>query len=142
MATMIFANSIINKKPLKIFNYGKMSRSFTFIDDVILVLTKLIKNPSISDKFFDKNNPNLSTSWCPYRILNIRNDNSTELMEFIKTLEEELGIKAKKIFESMKKGDVMNTLSDNTILKEWIGIHPTTSMKNGVRIFLNWYKDY
>ena len=142
MAPMIFADAIINKKPLKIFNYGKMSRSFTFIDDVIIVLTKLIHKPSIPDKLFDTENPNLSSSWCPHRILNIGNDNSIELMEFIKTLEEELGIKALKIFESMKKGDVINTLSDNTILKEWIGIYPTTSIKNGVKIFLNWYKDY
>ena len=142
MAPMIFADSIINKKPLKIFNYGKMSRSFTFIDDVIIVLTKLIQKPSIPDKLFDTENPNLSSSWCPHRILNIGNDNSIELMQFIKTLEEELGIKALKIFESIKKGDVINTLSDNTILKEWIGIYPTTPIKKGVKIFLNWYKDY
>ena len=142
MAPMIFANSIINNKPLSIFNYGKMSRSFTFIDDAILILTKLINKPALPDKLFDPNKPKSSSSWCPYRILNIGSDSSIELMEFINALEQEFGLEAKKDFMPMQKGDVINTLADNKLINEWIGHSPKTFLRKGVKIFVDWYKDY
>ena len=142
MAPMIFADAIINNKPLNIFNYGKMSRSFTFIDDVVFILTKLINKPAIPDKFFDTNKPKSSSSWCPYRILNIGSDNAIELMEFIYALEKEFGLEAKKDFKPMQKGDVINTLADNTLINEWIGHYPKASLRKGVKIFVDWYKDY
>ena len=142
MAPMLFADAILNKKSLNIFNYGKMSRSFTFIDDVILILIKLIDKPSKPDKSFDTNNLNSSTSWCPYKIFNIGSDNSTKLMEFIFALESELGLEAKKEFKPMQKGDVSNTLADNKLINDWIGTYPKTSLKKGVKIFIDWYKDY
>ena len=142
MAPMIFANAILNDKPLSIFNYGKMSRSFTFIDDAILILTKLINKPALPDKLFDPNKPKSSSSWCPYRILNIGSDSSIELMEFINALEQEFGLEAKKDFMPMQKGDVINTLADNKLINEWIGHSPKTFLRKGVKIFVDWYKDY
>ncbi len=142
MAPMIFANSIINNEPLRIFNYGKMSRSFTFIDDVVFILTKLINKPAITDNSFDTNKPKSSSSWCPHRILNIGSDNSIELMEFINALEKEFGMEAKKDLKPMQKGVVIKTLADNKLLNEWIGHIPKTSLKKGVKIFADWYKDY
>ena len=142
MAPMIFAEAIINRKPLKIFNYGKSSRSFTFIDDVIEILVKLIKKPSLADKSFNTSKPNQSTSWCPHRILNIGNENSVGVLKFLQILEKELGIEAIKEFDSLQKGDVISTSSDNTILNNWIGTHKKTSIEKGVKLFIEWYKKY
>ena len=82
MAPMIFADAIYNKKILKIFNYGNMSRSFTYIDDVTNILMRLINKPAIRDESFNTKNPNSSSSWCPNRILNIGNDNAIGLLTF------------------------------------------------------------
>ena len=142
MAPMIFADAIINKKTLKIFNYGNMSRSFTFIDDVIEILIRLIQKPATPDKNFNSKKPNSATSWCSHRIFNIGNDNSVALLTFIKMLEKELGLEGIKDFESLQKGDVVNTLSDNTNIDEWIGAYPKTSLNKGIKKFINWYKDY
>ena len=142
MAPMIFAEAIINRKPLKIFNYGKSSRSFTFIDDVIEILVKLIKKPSLADKSFDTSKPNHSTSWCPHRILNVGNENSVGILKFLQILEKELGLEALKEFEPLQRGDVISTSSDNTIINDWIGIHKKTSLEKGVKLFIDWYKNY
>ena len=142
MAPMIFADAIINKKTLKIFNYGNMSRSFTFIDDVIEVLIRLIQKPAKPDLSFDSGKPNSASSWCSSRIFNIGNENAIDLLDFIELLEKEIGLKAVKDFDSMQKGDVVNTLSDNTVINEWIGTYPKTSLSKGIKIFLNWYKNY
>ncbi len=142
MAPMIFTEAIINRKPLKIFNYGKSSRSFTFIDDVIEILVKLISKPSFADKSFDTSKPNQSSSWCPHRILNIGNENSIGILEFLQKIEKELGLEAIKEFESIQKGDVIKTSSDNTIINELIGIQKKTPLEKGVKIFIDWYKNY
>ena len=142
MAPMIFADAIINEKPIKIFNNGFMSRSFTFIDDVIEILIKLINKPSTADKSFDTNKPNPSTSWCPHRILNIGSNSRIQLIDFINILEKEIGIKAKKEFNKMQPGDVVNTLSENKIITEWIGSYPRTSLHHGIKCFITWYKDF
>jgi len=142
MAPMIFTDAILNKKTLKIFNYGNMSRSFTYIDDVVEIVMRLIQKPAIPDASFNPKKPNLATSWCSNRIFNIGNDNSVDLLTFINTLEKELGLEALKDFESLQKGDVVNTLSDNTIINKWIGNYPKTSLKQGIKKFINWYKDY
>ena len=142
MAPMIFADAIFNKKILKIFNNGNMSRSFTFIDDVINILIKLIQKPATGDKSFNSKMPNSSSSWCPNRIFNIGNDNAIGLLDFISLLEKEIGLEAIKDFKSLQKGDVKNTLSDNTIINDWIGPYPKTSLKEGIKIFIDWYKNY
>ena len=142
MAPMIFANAIMNKNPLKIFNYGNMSRSFTFIDDVVEILIKLLDKPAIADKSFNTINPNSATSWVPYRIFNIGNEKSIKITKFINYIEKELGMKAIKEFKNMQKGDVVNTLSDNRILEEWIGTYPKTPLKIGTKKFIDWYLDF
>ena len=142
MAPMIFANAIMNKNPLKIFNYGNMSRSFTFIDDVIEILMKFLDKPAIPDKLFNTINPNSSTSWSAHRIFNIGDNKSIKITQFINFLERELGLKAIKEFKNMQKGDVVNTLSDNRILEEWIGTYPKTPLKIGTKKFIDWYLDF
>ena len=142
MAPMIFADAIIKKKLVRLFNYGDMSRSFTFIDDVIEIIIKLINKPSTTNKSFDSSNPESHSSWCPNRIFNIGNEKSIKLLDFITCLEEELGIEAKKEFCPMGKEDVINTSCSNENLKEWIGDYPKTSLSKGVKVFINWYKDF
>ena len=142
MAPMIFADAIINEKPVKVFNFGKMSRSFTYIDDVIEVIGKLIEKPASPDKGFNKYDPNPSTSWNSYRVFNIGNHKSINLIDFISTLEKELGKNAIKEFEEMQDGDVKDTLADNSKIINWIGNIKETSLTTGVKKFVNWYKSF
>ena len=142
MAPMIFANAIFSRKPIKVFNYGKMSRSFTFMDDVIDSIESLIKKPAIIDKNFEKLNPNPASSWSPHRIFNIGNDKSIKLEDFIFLLEKEIGQNAIKEYKNMQPGDVKETKADNTILKEWIGEWPKTSLDEGIKKFITWYRNF
>ena len=142
MAPMIFTNSIFKRKQIKIFNYGKMSRSFTYIDDVIEIICRLINKPAQSDKEFSNYEPNPSTSWCPHNILNIGNNNSVKLLDFISYLEKEIGIDAIKDYQSLQKGDVEDTLSDDNILKNYTGDIQYTSIQDGIKKLIIWYKSF
>ncbi len=142
MAPMIFANSIFSGKPIKVFNFGKMSRSFTYIDDVIDSIERLIQKPASIDKKFDKQNPRPDSSWCPHRIFNIGNNESIKLEEFIYLLEREIGKNAIKEYEEIKPGDVKETKADNSILQEWIGTYPKTPLNIGIQKFIEWYLEY
>ena len=142
MSPMIFANAILSRKPIKVFNYGKMSRSFTFIDDVIDSIECLIKKPARVDKNFEKLNPNPASSWCPHRIFNIGNNETIKLEDFISLLEKEIGINAIKEYKDMQPGDVKETKADNSILKEWIGEYPKTPLDQGIKKFITWYRNF
>ncbi len=142
MAPMLFTNCIIKNKPIKIFNYGKMSRSFTFIDDVIEVVFRLLKKPALPDKDFNKNKPNISSSWCPHKIVNIGNSNATKIEEFISELEKALGIKAIKEYQKMQPGDIKDTLADDKIIRNLVGDYAETNLQDGINKFVKWYRDY
>ncbi len=142
MAPMIFTKAILSNEPIKIFNNGDMSRSFTYIDDVIEMTCKLINKPATPDYKFNRNNPNPSTSWNCHRIFNLGNERSIKLLDFIKLLEDELEIESLKEFEEMQPGDVQNTSSNTSSLNEWIGLTEYTSLRNGVKYFIDWYKDF
>ena len=142
MAPMIFAKSILENKPIKIFNNGNMSRDFTYIDDVIEGLVRCCFKKAEVDKYFDKLNPLPSSSFAPYRIFNIGNNNTIKLMDFIETLENSLNLKAIKIFDSLQPGDVVNTEADTSKLADYIGFKPQTSLTTGVSRFVSWYRDY
>ena len=140
MAPMIFTKAILSGEPIRIFNNGNMSRSFTYIDDIIEITYKLINKPATPDHKFNRNTPNPSTSWNCHRIFNVGNKNSIKLLDFIKLLEEELGIKSLKRYEDMQLGDVQHTTSDDSSLMEWIGPTNYTSMKESIKKFIKWYK--
>ena len=142
MAPMIFTKAIFEKKPIEIFNNGNMMRDFTYIDDVINAIIKLIHKPAIIDEEFDKLNPNPSTSWAPYRIFNIGNQESIPLMNFIEILENEIGIKAIRNFKEFQKGDVQSTFASIKLLEKWTGFKPYTPISKGIRKFIDWYKTY
>ena len=142
MAPMKFTKLILSKQPLKVFNSGKMSRSFTYIDDAIELVFRLIKKNNIWNVNFDTNHPNPSTSWASHRILNIGSSVNIKLLDFISILEKELGIQALKELKPMQQGDVVNTSADCELINNLVGEINQTSIEKGVNEFVRWYKDY
>ena len=142
MAPILFADAITKGEPLKIFNYGKMSRDFTYIDDIVRAFELCILKPAKSNLKFNHSEPDPSSSSCPHLIFNLGNNKPVKLMRFIELLEENFGIKAKKEFVPIQKGDVEETYADNKKLDDWIKFKPNTSIEVGIRNFVNWYKSY
>ncbi len=142
MAPMIFANSILKKEPINIFNNGNMKRDFTYINDVVEIIRRLIKKPPNKYGKFNFENPNPSESWSPYLIFNVGNSEPINLLDFIKVLEEEIGEKAIKSLKPMLAGDVKQTFSDSKKIKDYIQFIPNTPLKRGIKEFVKWYKNY
>ena len=139
MALFIFTKAILEGKPINIFNNGKMRRDFTYIDDIVESIVKLIPHVPLSSDSFDDSDP--SRSFAPYRVFNIGNSNPVELMECIDILEKKLGRKAIRNYQPMQDGDVSETYSDNDLERE-IGFRPNTSIEVGIDRFVDWYLAY
>ena len=142
MALFLFTKSIIENKAIKVFNNGKMIRDFTFIDDIIESIKRLIKKPPTKNNISDIENLKPDNSWAPYKIFNIGNSNPVPLMKFILTLENELGIKATKEYLPIQPGDVASTEADTNSLEEWVNFKPNTTIEDGISKFVNWYKEF
>ena len=142
MAPMIFAKSIFESKPLKIFNYGLMKRDFTYIEDIVEAIYKCTFKPSTINQKFDPLNPDPSTSFAPHRIFNLGNNKSIKLLYFVELLEKNIGKEAIKDFQPMQPGDVEETYADNDKLEDWIDFKPSISIEEGVDKFVKWYKSY
>ena len=142
MALFQFTKSILEGVPIKVFNNGQMIRDFTYIDDITESLLRIIYKPAISDNLFDTDNPKPFSSWAPHRIYNIGNSSPTKLMDYINAIEKCIGVKAKKEFLPLQMGDVPSTSSDCSELESWIGFKPHTSVYDGVKKFVEWYKDF
>ena len=141
MALFLFTKAIINGDPINVFNNGHMIRDFTYIDDIVFSMLKIIKKPPKSNKLFDKKNPIPSFSWAPYRIFNIGNSSPIRLMNYIEAIEKSLNKKAIIDYLPMQPGDVEATFADTTELNSWIGFKPQTSINDGINSFVNWYKE-
>ena len=142
MAPMIFAKSILDQKPINVFNYGKMKRDFTYIDDIIEGVYRCCYKPAYIDEQFDFFNPNQSTSFAPFRIFNIGNSKPIELLRFIEILEDELGFKAVKNFLPIQPGDVEATSANIDLLENWVGFKPSYSIEKGLSKFAKWFLEY
>ena len=142
MAPMIFAKSILNQEPIKVFNFGKMRIDFTYIDDIVEGVYRCCYKPAVINEKFEDLNPDKSTSFAPYRIFNIGNSQPVELLRFIEILEDALGVKAIKNFQPMQPRDVEATAADTSLLEKWIGFKPSTSLETGINKFAKWYIDY
>ena len=142
MALFLFTKSILKKEPIKVFNHGKMIRDFTYIDDIVESIMRIMKKPARPYKSFDTSNPIADKSWAPHRIFNIGNSTPESLTEYINAIENALGIKAKKEFYPMQPGDVASTFSDCSNLESFINFKPNTSIKKGVNEFIKWYKNF
>ena len=142
MAPIIFAKAIVEKKPINIFNNGDMYRDFTYIDDVIETMFRLIDKPARKNSHYSDESLNPSDSWAPYRIFNVGNSRKISLMNFIEILENELGQKSRKIFIEMQKGDIKSTFADTECIEKWTDFKPNTNLEKGIKEFAKWFKLY
>ena len=142
MAYFSFTKNIIEGKPIKVFNYGKMERDFTYIDDIVEGICKLIPLIPIANEKWDESKDDLSSSFAPYKIYNIGNNKPVQLEKFISILEDKIGKKANKEYMEMQPGDVLRTYADVLDLERDIEFRPSTSIKEGLEKFVNWYKEY
>ena len=142
MAMYLFTKAIIDNEPIKVFNNGEMMRDFTYIDDIIDGVVRVINNPATPNTDWDGGEPDASTSLAPYRVYNIGNSKPVKLTDFIEAIEKKLNKKAEKIMMPMQPGDVHKTYADVTDLKANLGYNPSTSIETGVNNFIDWYIDY
>lgn len=142
MANYLFTEAIVNKKPIKVFNFGKMYRDFTYIDDIIDGVEKVINTPSESNPDWNSFNPMPNSSKSPFKIYNIGNSNPVKLLDFIVEIENKLGIKAKKEMMEIQPGDVEKTFADIKSLTKDFGYTPNTSIEYGIGKFVDWYIQY
>ncbi|WP_226391197.1 NAD-dependent epimerase [Penaeicola halotolerans] len=143
MAYFSFTRDILSGKPIKVFNFGKMKRDFTYIDDIVEGIYRLIPHiPAVNSTLWDANTPDPSASFAPYRVFNIGNNEPVELNRFIEVLEEHLGKKAKRELLPMQDGDVVATYADISPLQREVGFKPSTSIEKGLAEFVKWYRSY
>lgn len=142
MAMFIFAKAIFEGKPINVFNNGAMKRDFTYVDDVVSAIVKLIPKPAQPSPEWDGDTPDPSISHAPYKVYNIGNNSPVELMTMIECLESEIGKKAIKNFQPMQMGDVLSTYADVEDLARDTGFLPSTPIAEGIKKFVTWYKDY
>ncbi len=142
MALYLFTEAITEGREIQINNMGDMQRDFTYIDDIINSLTRIINEVPEGNSDWSGMHPDPSSSPAPYRIYNIGNNSPVKLMDFVEAIEKELGIKAKKEFRPMQAGDVQATWADVNSLIETINYKPGTAVSTGIKNFVSWYKEY
>jgi UDP-glucuronate 4-epimerase len=142
MALFLFTDAILNGRPIKIFNQGRMRRDFTYIDDIIEGVCRVMANFPEPNPDWHGDSPDPGTSYAPYRLYNIGNNQPVELMTYIAVLEKILGKEAKKEFLDMQPGDVPATYADVDDLIKDGGFKPQTSIEAGITRFVDWYKSY
>lgn len=142
MALFIFTKAILAGEPINVYNHGEMKRDFTYIDDLVECIVRLIPKPAKPDKSWSGLNPDPSTSFAPYKIYNVGNSSTVELSRYIEIIEEKLGKKAIKNFLPMQVGDVPDALADVEDLQREINFKPSTPIEVGVSNFIDWYIKY
>ena len=142
MALFLFTKAIMENRPIDVYNHGEMQRDFTYIDDIVESVARLVPKPPSGNGDWNGENPDPATSYAPYQLFNIGNNNPVKLMDFITELETKLGQTAEKNFMDIQPGDVPMTWADVTDLFEYINYQPQVSVKQGISEFVNWYKTY
>lgn len=142
MALFSFTESILRGKPIDVYNNGDMYRDFTYIDDVVDGVMKVISHPAMPNRSWDPNTPDPSSSVAPFRIYNIGNSSPVSLMDFIRELENQLGKKARINFLEMQPGDIEVTYADVTRLRNDTHYQPSINISEGIASFTAWYQDY
>ncbi|MGD9211014.1 MAG: NAD-dependent epimerase [Desulfobacteraceae bacterium] len=142
MALFLFTKSITEDKPIKIFNHGKMRRDFTYIDDIVEGIKRVMEKPPQPNPDWRGEKPDPGSSYTHYKIYNIGNNQPVELMAFVEAIEKALGKKAKKEFLDLQPGDVPATYANVDDLIKDVGFKPKTSIENGIGEFIDWYKKY
>lgn len=142
MALFMFTKSILAGKPIDVFNYGNHRRDFTYVDDIVEGIIRVLDQPAPPNPEWTGDASDPATSLAPYRIYNIGNNSPVELMRYIEVLEECLGKKAQKNLLPLQPGDVPDTYADVTALIDDTGYKPNTSVEDGVARFVEWYRNY
>lgn len=142
MAYYKFTKAIFEGQPIDVYNNGEMKRDFTYVDDIVNAIVKLVDHVPVKNPDWDRMAMDPATSRAPYRIYNIGNNNPVNLMTFIETIEKHVGKKAEKNFLPMQPGDVPMTYADITSLNEAVGYTPTTDIETGLAKFVEWYRGY
>ena len=150
MALFLFTKAMLAGEPIQVYGLrptsstptSAMVRDFTYIDDTIESLMRLLEKPAAPDPSFNAASPDPATSWAPHRVFNIGNSKPTPLMDYIEALESALGITAQKQFLPMQPGDVPATAADTAALEAWTGFKPNTPVKDGVARFVAWYREF
>lgn len=142
MALFLFTKAIVNDEPIDVFNHGNMKRDFTYIDDIVESITRLIKRPAQPNPGWSGSNPDPGSSYAPYKVYNIGNNSPVKLIDFIEAIEKKLGKKAKKNYLPLQAGDVPETYANVEDLYRDIEFQPQTSIQDGVNNFIDWYLDY
>jgi UDP-glucuronate 4-epimerase len=142
MALFLFTKAILEEKPIKVFNHGRMQRDFTYIDDIIEGVARVMGKLPEPDQTWSGDDPDPGTSYSKYKIYNIGNNHPIELMEFIAVIEKVLGKEAKKEFLDLQPGDVPATYADVDDLIKDVGFKPGTPIETGIKCFIEWFKEY
>lgn len=142
MALFKFTKNILNNEPIDIYNNGNMMRDFTYVDDIVEAISRLVERPAQPNKEWSGDNPSPDSSYAPYKVYNIGNNAPVKLMEFIEAIENRTGIEAKKNFMELQAGDVPQTYANVDDLFRDINFKPQTNIQDGVNNFVDWYKSY
>jgi UDP-glucuronate 4-epimerase len=142
MSPMLFARAILAGEPIDVFNHGRMERDFTYIDDIVEGVVRVLDKPATPSNDFDAALPDPASSNAPFRIFNIGNSQPTPLLDYIREIEQALGRKAAKNFLPLQPGDVVSTSADTSELEAWVGFRPHTPLRTGVQRFADWYRQH
>ncbi len=142
MALFLFTKAILEDRPIQVFNHGQMQRDFTYIDDIVEGVVRVMARPAVPNEAWRGDRPDPGTSYAPYRIYNIGNNNPVQLMDFIGAIEAALGKEARKTMLPLQQGDVPATYADVDDLVRDAGFQPSTSIETGIGRFIEWYREY
>ncbi len=142
MALFLFTKAILEGKPIDVFNHGNMQRDFTYIDDIVEGVIRVMDRNAAVNAEYDPISADPATSNASYRVFNIGNNNPVQLLDFIGAIEKALGMPAEKRLLPLQDGDVPATYADTALLNDWVGFVPATPIQEGVSRFIAWYRDY
>ena len=142
MALFLFTKAILEGRPIDVFNHGKMQRDFTFVDDIVEGVIRVLDRVATPNPDYVSDTPDPATSNAPYRVFNIGNHNPVQLLDYIGCLEDALGRKAQMNMLPMQDGDVPATYANVDALRDWVGFTPATDVRSGVGRFVDWYRGY
>lgn len=142
MALFLFTKAIMDGRPIEVYNYGNMQRDFTYVDDIVEGVVRVVDRVAAPDLEYSPSIADPATSNVPYRVFNIGNNNPVPLLDFIACIEAALGKKAEKNLLPLQDGDVPATYANTDALQDWVGFVPGTSIQTGIENFVSWYRKY
>ena len=140
MAPFLFADAMLAGRPIKVYNQGRMTRDFTYVDDIVEGVLRVLDKPATANPHYDPAAPDPASSSAPWRVFNIGNSTPVPLLEFIDTMERALGVTAVREMLPLQPGDVLATHADTSALDAWVGFSPSTPLAVGVQRFTDWFK--